>query len=51
MRQRNLLKKSALRLDELEAERTAQQLAFENEQYNRLLTQEVQAEQDQERLG
>ena len=26
-----------------------QQLAFENEQYNRLLTQEVQAEQDQER--
>ena len=34
----------------LEAERTAQQLAFEKEQYNRLLNQEVQAEQDQERL-
>jgi antitoxin component YwqK of YwqJK toxin-antitoxin module len=32
--------------NELEAERAAEQLAFEKEQYNRLLTQEIQAEQD-----
>ena len=44
------IEEERIRLDELEAERTAQQLAYENEQYNRLLTQEVQAEQDQERL-
>jgi SH3 domain protein len=47
---KKLTEEERIRLDELEAERTAQQLAFENEQYNRLLTQEVQAEQDQERL-
>ena len=39
-----------IRLDELEAERTAQQLAFENEQYNRLLLLEVQAEQDSKKF-
>ena len=31
-------------LDELEAERTAQQLAFESEQYNQLLKEEIEAE-------
>jgi TolA protein len=46
---KRLAEEERIRLDELEAERTAQQLAFENEQYNRLLTQEVQAEQDLER--
>ena len=35
--------------NELEAERAAQQEAFEKEQYVRLLTQEVQAEQDMAR--
>ena len=44
-----LTEEERIKLDELEAERTATQLAFENEQYNRLLTQEVQAEQDLER--
>ncbi len=44
-----LAEEERIRLDELEAERTAQQLAFENEQYNRLLTEEVQAEQDLEK--
>jgi antitoxin component YwqK of YwqJK toxin-antitoxin module len=39
-----------IRVYELQVERTAQQLAFENEQYNRLLTEEVQAEQGQEKL-
>ena len=47
---KDLLDEERQRLDELEAERAAQQLAFENEQYNRLLTEEVQAEQEQERL-
>ena len=47
---KSLAEEERIKLDELEAERTAQQLAFENEQYNRLLTEEVQAEQDQERL-
>lgn len=47
---KRLAEEERIRLYELEAERTAQQLAFENEQYNRLLTQEGQAEQDQERL-
>ena len=47
---KDLLDEERHRLDELEAERTAQQLAYENEQYNRLLNLEVQAEQDQERL-
>ena len=47
---KDLLDEERQRLDELEAERAAQQLAFENEQYNRLLTEEVQADQDQERL-
>ena len=32
--------------NQLEAERAAEKEAFEKEQYNRLLTQEVQAEQD-----
>jgi hypothetical protein len=50
MRPRGLAEEERIRLDELEAERAAQQLAFENEQYIRLLTEEVQAEQDQERL-
>jgi colicin import membrane protein len=45
-----LAEEERIRLDELEVQRTAERLAFENEQYNRLLTQEVQAEQDQERL-
>ncbi len=35
-------------LDELEAERAATKLAFENEEYQRLITQEVQEEQIQE---
>ena len=39
-----------IRLDELEAERTAQKLAYENEQYNRLLTLEAQAELDAQKL-
>lgn len=42
--------KARIILNELEEERAKQQLAFENEQYNRLLTQELQAEQDQKRL-
>ena len=46
----DLTEEESARLDELEAERTAQQLAYENEQYNRLLTQEVQSEDDQEKL-
>jgi hypothetical protein len=46
----DLTEEESTRLDELEAERTAQQLAYENEQYNRLLTQEVQSEDDQEKL-
>ena len=46
---KKLTEEERIKLDELEAERTATQLAFENEQYNRLLTQEVQAEQDLER--
>ena len=33
-----------------ELKKTAQQVAFENEQYKRLMTEEIQAEQDQERL-
>ena len=45
-----LAEEERIKLDELEAERTAQQLAYENKQYNRLLTEEIQAEQDQERL-
>ncbi len=43
---KKLTEDERIRLDELEAERTAQQLAYEKEQYQRLLTQEVQAEQD-----
>jgi hypothetical protein len=47
---KGLLEEERYRLDELEAERVKLQMEFENEQYNRLLTQEVQADQGQERL-
>ena len=37
------------KIDQLEAERAAQKEAFEQEQYQRLLTEEIQADQDLER--
>ena len=37
------------KIDQLEAERAAQKEAFEQEQYQRLLTEEIQADQDFER--
>ena len=44
-----LIEEERIKLDELEAERAKQLLAFESEQYNRLITQEIQDEQDLER--
>jgi hypothetical protein len=47
---KGFLEEELYRLNELEAVRAKFQMEFENEQYNRLLIQEVQAEQDQEKL-
>ena len=44
-----LIEEERQKLDELEAERTAQQLVFETEQFNRLMTQNSQAEEDKKR--
>ena len=46
---KKLTEEERIKLDELEAERTAQQLAYETEQYKRSLVQDIQEEQDLER--
>ena len=45
----HLIEEERQKLDELEAERAAQQLVFETEQFNRLMTQNSQAEEDKKR--
>ena len=46
---KNLTAEERIKLDELEAERAKQLLAYETEQYKRSLVQEIQEEQDLER--